>query len=169
MRRAILIALLTVAEGTASLAGVGGGAATAGFPDVPPWHWAHDGVQKSQDAGILIGYPAIAPQLVENAVFQIYDGFAHAGEAAAQTWVERFTYDRPANWPQPLQQSRIVRFALRDVRVVVHNDTATATFAAAVTTRQGPDVTTMRVALRRAGRDWQVDYASLAAGSALFR
>jgi len=169
MRRVILIGLLTIAAGATSLVGAGGAAQTATFPDVPPWHWAHDGVQKSQDAGVLIGYPTPTAQLVENAVFQVYDGFAHADAAAAQAWVERFTYNRPANWPQPLRRSRIAQFALRDVRVVVHNDTATATFVAGVVTRQGQDVTKMRVALRRAGQDWQVDYASLAAGSAAFR
>ena len=192
MKRVVLIGLLAFAAGTASLPGVGACAAAvpaharvvawqdlnargeharaqAAFPDVPPWHWAHDGVQKGQDAGILLGYPATAPQLVENAVFQVYDGFAHAGAPAAQTWVERFTYNRPASWPQPLQQSRVVRFALRDVRAAVQNDSATATFTAAVTTRQGQEMTKMRVALRRTGDDWQVDYASLAAGSAIFR
>jgi hypothetical protein len=169
MRRIILIGLLTLVSGTASVPGVGGRAAAAGFPDVPPWHWAHDGVQKGQDAGILLGYPATAPELVENAVAQVYDGFAHAGAGAAQAWVERFTYNRPANWPQPLQASRIVRFALREMRTAIHGNTATATFTAAVTARQGQDVSKMRVTLRREGEDWQVDYASLAAGSALFR
>ncbi len=169
MRRVILIGLLTLAAGAVSLPGEGGRAAAAAFPDVPPWHWAHDGVQKGQDAGILIGYPAPAPELVQNSVFQVYDGFAHGGAATAQAWVERFTYNRPATWPQPLQQSRIVRFALRDLRAALNNDTATATFTATVTTRQGQDVARMRVALRRSGEDWQVDYASLAAGSALFR
>ena len=192
MRHIILIGLLTLVSGTASVPGVGGRAAAvpararvvalqdwnarganargqAGFPDVPPWHWAHDGVQKGQDAGILLGYPATAPELVENAVSQVYDGFAHAGTGAARAWVERFTYNRPANWPLPLQRSRIVRFALRDMRTVPHGDTATATFTAAVTTRQGQDASKMRVTLRREGEDWQVDYASLAAGSALFR
>lgn len=165
----LIVGLLALAAGAASLLSVGDLAAAAPFPDVPPWHWAHDGVQKDQDARILIGYPASASELVQNAVFQVYDGFAHGNAAAAQSWVERFTYNRPANWPQPLQQSRIVRFALRDLRVSLNNDTAAATFAAAVTTRQGQETVRMRVALRRAGEDWQVDYASLAAGSALFR
>lgn len=169
MRHIILIGLLTLVPVTASVPGAGGRAAAAGFPDVPPWHWAHDGVQKAQDAGTLLGYPGTAPELVENAVAQVYDGFAHAGAAAAQNWVERFTYNRPANWPHPLQPSRIVRFALRDMRTAVHGDTATTTFTAAVTTRQGQDVTKMRVTLRREGEDWRVDYASLAAGSTLFR
>jgi hypothetical protein len=170
MNRVILIGLLAFAAGAASLPGVGGrAAAAAAFPDVPPWHWAHDGVQKDQDAGILIGFPATAPELVQNAVFQVYDGFAHAGAASAQAWVERFTYNRPASWPQPLVQSRIVQVALQDPSAAVSNDTATARFTAVVTTRQGRDVARMRVALRRAGGDWQVDYASLAAGSALFR
>ncbi len=164
-----MLILLWLVAGTAVVPGVGGRAAAAAFPDVPPWHWAHDGVQKGQDTGIFVGYPATAPELVENAVAQVYDGFAHAGAAAAQTWVERFTYNRPANWPQPLQASRIVRFALRDVRASVRGDTATATFTAAVATRRGQDVTKVRVTLRREGEDWQVDYASLAAGSALFR
>ncbi len=169
MKRVVLIGVLILVSGTASVPVAGSRAAAAGFPDMPPWHWAHDGVQKGQDAGIIVGYPATAPELVENAVFQVYDGFAHAGGAAAQTWVERFTFNRPANWPQPLQPSRVVRFALRDMRSAVRGDTATATFTAAVTTRQGTDTARMRVTLRREGEDWQVDYASLAAGSALFR
>src|SRR5262249_27973981 len=116
MGRIILIGLLTLVAGAAPLPRVGGRAAAPAFPDVPRWHWAHEGVQRGQDAGILRGYPAAAPELVQNAVFQIYDGFAHAGATAAQAWVERFTYNRPANWPQPLQRSRIMRFALRDLR-----------------------------------------------------
>lgn len=173
MRYVALIGLLAVAAGTISLPGAAGRAAAAGvlagFPDVPPWHWAHDGVQKGQDAGILIGYPATAAELVYNAVLQVYDGFAHAGAAGAQAWVERFTYNRPASWPQPLQQSRIVQFALRDVRTTVHDDMATVTFAAAVETLRGQAVAKMRVTLRRASDGWQVDYGSLAAGSPLFR
>ena len=55
------------------------------------------------------------------------------------------------------------------MRTAVQGDMATATFTAAVATRQGQDATKMRVTLRREGEDWQVDYASLAAGSALFR
>lgn len=168
MRHVPLIGVLAVAAATTWLSGTSRSAAAV-FPDVPPWHWAHDGVQKDQDAGILIGYPATPAELVENAVFQVYNGFAHAGASGAQAWVERFTYNRPATWPRPLQQSGIAQFALRDVRVAVHESTATATFTAAVTTRRGQEVTKMRVALRRTGEDWQVDYAGLAAGSALFR
>lgn len=168
MRRVLLIGCLAIAAATVCLSGTGRSAAAA-FPDVPPWHWAHDGVQKVQDAGIVIGYPAAPAELVENAVFQIYNGFAHAGASGAQAWVERFTYNRPAAWPQPLRQSGIFQFALRDMRAAVHDSTASAAFIAAVTTRRGQEVTKMRVALRRTGDDWQVDYASLAAGSALFR
>ena len=167
MNRAVVLGALAAATAIFAIPAPAGVAA-APFPDVPPWHWAHDAVQKGQDAGIVIGYPASPSQLVENSLFQVYDAFAHAGQAGAQAWAERFTYNRPAGWPQPLERSQLTQFVLRNVRVAVRDDTATATFTAAVMTRRGPAVANMRVVLRRAGDDWQVDYAGLAAGSALF-
>jgi len=140
------------------------------FPDVPPWHWASDAVMKDQGAGLVVGYPAAPAELAQNAVTQVYEGFAHAGAAGAREWVERFSHNRPANWPGPLQRSEVAQFTLNGMRVSVHDEAATATFTATVTTRQGRTVTTvMRVELRHSGPDWQVDYAGLASGSPLFR
>lgn len=163
-----------VAVPVALLAGlallIGHAGAAAGFPDVPPWHWAHDAVVKDEAVGVVVGYPATPAELVQNAVVQVYEGFAHAGATGAQEWVERFSYNRPATWPAPLQRSQLAQFTLRGISVGIGDGTATATFTAAVTTRQGQVVTTpMRVALRRNGQGWQVDYSSLASGSAFFR
>lgn len=151
---------------------LGGPAAAAQptFPDVPPWHWAYDAVMKLQQAGVFTGYPTPPAELAENSLIQVYDGFAHAGAPGAQRWVERFTYNRPAGWPAPLQHTQIEGFSLTTVQVAVRADTATSTFTAAVRTRDGKTATIpMRIGLRHNGQDWQVDYAALAAGSPLFR
>jgi hypothetical protein len=162
----LLAALVGVVVSTGVVGAVDGG----GFPDVPPWHWASDAVTKDQGAGLVVGYPAAPAELAQNAITQVYDGFTHAGAKGAQEWVERFSYNRPANWPAPLQRSQFVQVTLSGMRMAVHDDTATAAFTAAVATRQGRTVTTpMRVELRHNGGDWQVDYASLASGSSLFR
>jgi hypothetical protein len=146
------------------------GAASVPFPDVPPWHWAHDAVQKDQDAGLVIGYPASPAELAATAVTQVYDGFAHAAAPGAQEWVERFTYNRPPDWPAPLQRAQVARFALTGMALALSQETGTATFRAAVTTRAGRTVTSpMRVPLRFNGQDWQADYAALAAASPIFR
>jgi hypothetical protein len=145
-------------------------AAAAPFPDVPPWHWAYDSVQFDQAAGLLIGYPSTPRELAANSVTQVYDGFAHAGAQGAQEWIERFTYNRPPAWPSPLTRARVLRIGLGSIVVAVHEDAATATFTAAVTTRDGRTAaSSMRVALRFNGQDWQVNYADLAAGSPIFR
>jgi hypothetical protein len=169
MRTVFIEALLAALVGVAVSTGVAG-AENAGFPDVPPWHWASAAVTKDQGAGLVIGYPAAPVELAQNAIAQVYSGFAHAGAKGAQEWVERFTYNRPASWPAPLARSEFAQVTLSGMRMAVHDDTATAAFTAAVTTRQGRTVTTpMRVELRHIGGDWQVDYAGLAQGSALFR
>jgi hypothetical protein len=145
-------------------------AAEVPFPDVPPWHWAHDAVQQDQDAGLFVGYPSTPAELAANSVMQVYDGFAHASAPGAQEWVERFTYNRPSGWPAPLQRSQVRRFTLSGMAVTVSQDAGTAAFAAAVTMRDGRTATTsMRVPVRFNGQDWQVDYAALAAASAIFR
>jgi hypothetical protein len=143
---------------------------SGGFPDVPPWHWAYQGVLKDAQAGLLIGYPAAPAVLIENSITQVYGGFAHAQTPQAQAWVERFTFNRPPIWPGPLQQARLAAFSVRDVRPAVTGETATASFVAATQTRTGQSVTTpMRVTLRFTDGDWKIDYATLAAGSNLFR
>ncbi len=171
MTRAILgTGPLAIVAGIALCIGHAGAAASAPFPDVPPWHWAHDAVLKDQEAGMFVGYPATPAEFAQTSVTQVYEGFTHSGATGAQEWVERFSYNRPSTWPAPLQRSQIAQFTLRGMKVAVGDDTATATFTAAVTTRQGQVVTTpMRVALRHNGQDWQVDYATLQSGSALFR
>src|SRR5207302_10193327 len=87
----------------AATAPAGGSARTAApsFPDVPPWHWAYDSLIQLRDAGTVIEYPAAPGELNEISITQVYEAFAHAGERGAQAWVERFTYNRPADWPAP--------------------------------------------------------------------
>jgi len=164
---AVLLAVLT--SGPLFL-GAARAAETVPFPDVPPWHWAYNGIEKDRAAGLFEGYPAGPIELAANAVTQVYDGFVHSGAAGAQTWVERFTFNRPPTWPEPLQRSQILRFSLTGMRVRAGGDTAVVTFTATVTTRRAQTVTTpMRAALRYDGQNWQVDFASLASGSSLFR
>jgi hypothetical protein len=143
---------------------------TAGFPDVPPWHWAYQGVLKGAQAGLFIGYPATPEALIENSITQVYDGFVHARAQGAQGWIERFTYNRPAAWPAPLEHTQLVSFSIRDVRPTITGDAATAAFVAETQTRSGqPATTSMRVTLRLMDGDWKIDYAALASGSSLFR
>jgi hypothetical protein len=145
-------------------------APAAPSPDVPPWHWAYNALVRDAQAGLLIGYPTSPDELVMNAVMQVYEGFAHARTPEAQSWVERFTYNRPALWPGPLAHATLTSFALRGLAATVAGATATAAFTAQVTTGAGHTTTTpMRVSLRTIDGDWKVDYMTLAGGSALFR
>ena len=165
--RAIISCVLMA--GTLSAGGAARAAAPE-FPDVPPWHWAFDSVTKAHDAGILIGYPSPPEELIQAAITAVYDGFAHASSPGAGAWVARFTYDRPADWPAALARARVATFALTQVRPFVSGSTATATYTARVTIADGRALTgPMRVRLRTNGEDWQVDYATLAEGSVLFR
>ncbi len=149
---------------------IGGAAAAAPFPDVPPWHWAYDAITRDAAAGLIVGYPAAPADLIENSLTQVYDGFVHVGAKGAQGWVERFTYNRPAVWPAPFVHSQIAAFLLTGMRIAVTGEAATAQFSAAVTTRDGKTSTNqMRVQLRLSEGDWQVDYATLSAQSPLFR
>lgn len=156
----------------ALLTGVPAGAQpnAAGFPDVPPWHWAYQGVLKGAQAGLFIGYPAAPAALIENSITQVFDGFVHAQAQGARGWVERFTYNRPAAWPGPLEHTQLASFSIRDVRPTITDDSATATFVAETQTRAGGSATApMRVNLRLMDGDWKIDYATLASGSSLFR
>ena len=141
------------------------------FPDVPPWHWAYQGLLRSVQAGMFVGYPTAPAALVENAITQVYDGFAHAQAPEAEAWFERFTFNRPAGWPGPLARAQVVFFSLRDVMPrIISGDAATAAFVAETRTRAGRTATEpMRVNLRLIGGDWKIDYATLAAGSPIFR
>lgn len=171
MRR--VLGILALAAATSVAAGGVGCAQPTPFPDVPPWHWAYQAVMTDQAAGLFIGYPASPAALVQNSLVQVFDGFVHARAQGAQAWVDRFTYNRPANWPAPLQRSSLVAFALGGISVTVSGDTATASFVATQTVRGATGSQTVRspmhVQLRLSGQDWQVDYATLAAGSPVFR
>ncbi len=159
---------LTVATGAALIACAA--ATAAGFPDVPPWHWAYDAVTRDQDAGVIVGYPVSPAALIENAIAQVYDGFAHESAPGAQAWVERFSYNRPPDWPAPFRRSRLVAFSFTGMRASINGTTATAAFTATIGTLGGQTSTAqVRVGLRFNGMDWQVDYAALARASPLFR
>jgi len=159
--------LLATAAGVLLAVGI---ATAAPFPDVPPWHWAYDAVTRIHDAGLVQGYPSSPTELIETSITQVYDGFAHAAAPGAQEWVERFTYDRSAAWPAPFRRGEVAAFLLTGIRPTVNGDTAVATFHASVTLRGGSEQSaSMRVALRFNGDDWQVDYATLAQASPLFR
>src|SRR3989442_3489218 len=123
---ATVLALVAMAGGTAWAQG------PSAFVDVPPWHWAFEAVQQGATAGIFTGYPTDDSELVANALVQVYEAFAHAGHPGAQGWAEWFLTNTPSQWPQPLQRSRLLTFALEDVRVRVSGDRARATFVAAV-------------------------------------
>ena len=169
MRNLTAIISCVLMAGTLSAGGAARAAAPE-FPDVPPWHWAFDSVTKAHDAGILIGFPSPPEELIQAAITAVYDGFAHASSPGAEAWVARFTYNRPADWPAALARARVASFALTGVRPFVSGSTATATYTAHVTTADGRALTgPMRVRLRANGDDWQLDYATLAEGSVLFR
>ena len=140
-------------------------AAAAPFPDVPPWHWA------AEAAGLVIGYPSAPAELVANAVTQVYDGFLHAGAVGAQSWVERFTYDRPNEWPAPLHRAQIVAFDLSGMRITAGDNVATAEFTASVRPHPGAAAIARQVhaRLRYTGQGWQVDCATIAATDSTFR
>jgi hypothetical protein len=137
------------------------------FVDVPPWHWAFDGIQQGVEAGIFTGYPTSDSEHVANALAQVYEAFAHPGHPAAQAWAEWFLTNTPEAWPQPLRSSRLVRFTLEGVRVRVQGDRAAATGVVIATLRRDGGTATDRATLGveaakdRGGR-WRIDYASLA-------
>lgn len=145
-------------------------APAAPFPDVPPWHWAYQSVSRDTQAGLLAGYPAPPAELVENSLTQVFDGFVHARTPEAQAWVERFTYNRPASWPDPLERASITGFVLTGVTTSVSGKAATATFTASVTARTARATTTpMRVGLRLIDGNWKIDYATLTRQNPIFR
>lgn len=160
---ATVFALVTLATATAWAQG------PSAFVDVPPWHWAYDAVQQGAAAGIFTGYPTSDSELVANALVQVYEAFVHASHPAAQGWAEWFLTNTPSQWPQPLQRSRLLGFALQDVRVRVSGNRASVAFIAAVTVRADGGQSTARSPMEaRAEKDgsghWRVDYTALAAG-----
>lgn len=170
MRQIIVVLALVGLTGTTVFA-----QAPSPFVDVPPWHWAFDAVQQGAAEGIFTGYPTNDRDLVANALLQIYEAFAHPGHPSAQEWAEWFLTNTPSGWPQPLQRSRLVRYALENVQVRVSGDRATVTFVAAVTVRADGGPSSVRVPVEtRAEKDgsghWRIDYATLASAQPqLFR
>src|SRR2546422_914778 len=161
--RATVVAIVALAGGTAWAQG------PSAFVDVPPWHWAFEAVQQDATAGIFTGYPTDDSELVANALVQVYEAFAHSGHPGAQGWAEWFLTNTPSQWPQPLQRSRLLQFALEDVRVRVSGDRARATFVAAGTVGTGGRASTLRSPSQAQGEEdgsghWRIDYTALAAG-----
>src|SRR2546428_3282086 len=160
---AITLAIVALAAWTAWAQG------PSAFVDVPPWHWAFEAVQQGATAGVFTGYPTDDNELVANALVQVYEAFAHAGHPGAQGWAEWFLTNTPTQWPQPLHRSRLLKFALEDIRVRVSGDRARATFVAAVTggTHGGaaapPSPLHAPAAQKRAGPR-AIDYPAPAAG-----
>lgn len=160
----LLVALVLISAGKALSQPV-----TAALPvDVPPWNWAYQAVVFDQGQGLVNGYPAGPKALAANSIAQVYAGLAHADAAGAQAWIERFTYDRPADWPAPLERSTLASFSFEDMRIALAGTRATAAFTARLTTRAGMRISKkVRVPLRLKGSVWQVDYTDLAARSSL--
>src|SRR2546428_3397634 len=162
--RATVLAIVALAGGTAWAQG------PSAIVDVPPWHWAFEAVQQGATAGIFTGYPTDDSELVANALVQVYEAFAHDGHPGAQGWAEWFLTNTPAQWPQPLQRSRLLKFALEDVRVRVSGDHARPTFVAAVIVGtdggQAPLPSPVPAQARedRAG-PWRIDHTGPAAGT----
>lgn len=164
-RRLGLIVVLVLSLATTAAAQETG----AAFDDVPPWHWAFDAVQRLGAAGILVGYPRTDRDAALNAVSQVFEAFAHPSHAGARPWAERFLLNLPANWPQPLERSTLVRFRLENARAEVTGPAAVVSFVAVVAMRAGGAVVDSRRSLRvevRKDADGRlrVNYATLAAG-----
>ncbi len=161
MRTCVLVALLAMVPTATAVA------QPAAFVDVPPWHWAFDGLEKVASAGIFIGYPTDDRESAANALTQVYDAFVNAADPRAREWAERFLVNLPANWPQPLQRSPLLSFRLDDVRVTIRGDLGTIALIAAIGLRTaGGSATTrspMTVEVQRDRNRWRVNYASLAA------
>ncbi|OLD47246.1 MAG: hypothetical protein AUI83_14540 [Armatimonadetes bacterium 13_1_40CM_3_65_7] len=160
---AITLAIVALAAWTAWAQG------PSAFVDVPPWHWAFEAVQQGATAGVFTGYPTDDNELVANALVQVYEAFAHAGHPGAQGWAEWFLTNTPTQWPQPLHRSRLLKFALEDIRVRVSGDRARATFVAAVTVGTDGGQSALRSPIQaQAAKDgsghWRIDYTALAAG-----
>jgi hypothetical protein len=144
-------------------------AQSAGFEDVPPWHWAFEAVQRLGAAGIFVGYPSSDQERAINAVAQVYDAFAHPAHPAARGWAERFLVNLPATWPQTLERSTLLSFRLENARVETAGATIVVSYVALVTLRSSAGVVTssraaVRAELQRdADGRLRVNYATLAA------
>ncbi len=162
MLKAMLVAALVLLPSTAAWA-----QAPGVFDDVPPWHWAFESVQKVATAGLFIGYPSDDHDLAVNALIEVYEAFGHPVHPAAREWAERFLTTLPPTWPQPLVQSRVLRFNLEDAGVARVGDRGTISGVATVVLRTDGGSSSIRtplhVELRKLDGRWRVDYASLAA------
>ncbi len=165
MRARMLVIVLSVLAAFAPFAWA--------FEDVPPWHWAFDGVQKAASTGLVVGYPPVDRQSAINVVTQVYDAFAHSTHPVARAWAERFIAGPPAMWPQPLQRSALQAFRLEDVRVVLSGERGTVSFVAVVALKgaKAESRVRMRVEVRKdAEGRWRASYDDMAAGQpAIFR
>lgn len=136
--------------------------------DVPPWHWAHDAVDKLVAAGIIVGFPPNDRDLTINAVTQVYDAFVHASHPDAQAWAERFLTNLPAAWPQPLRRSALLRYRLEQFSTRLAQGKGTVSLVAVTVTRAGATSATTRTRVQAGveqdpdGR-WRVNYTSLVA------
>jgi len=169
--RAVMRAALSVLALIVLVAGIATAQApTPAFDDVPPWHWAFQAAQELAQKGILQGYPKADRELALNAVAQVFDSFAHARHPEARAWAERFLFNPPPNWPQPLERLNLLsfRFAETQVRLAGAEGTAAISLGARVKIAGPPFAkivqarVSVKVARDAAGR-WRVDYPSLAA------
>lgn len=132
--------------------------------DVPPWHWAFDAVKTLAEKGIVQGFPRNDRDLSLNAVVQVYEAFAHAAHPSAQAWAEAFLTNLPAEWPRPLQRSRLDSFAMieHQVRLDGPRGTVTALIVARLRTGAVSRARISAVVRREEAGRWRVDYATLA-------
>jgi hypothetical protein len=166
MRAALsVLALIVLVAGIATAQ-----APTPAFDDVPPWHWAFQAIQELAQKGMLLGYPKADRELALNGVAQVFDSFAHARHPEARAWAERFLFNLPPNWPQPLDRSSLLSFHFAETQVRLAGLQGTVTISLGARVRiAGPPFArivqtrfSLRVAKDGTGR-WRVDYASLAA------
>lgn len=145
--------------------------AAQSFDDVPPWHWARAAIDHLVAGGIIVGFPPNDRDLVLNAVTQVYESFAHASHPEAQAWAERFLTKLPANWPQPLQRSPLLRVRLEQFGTRLAQGKGSVLFVAVTATRSGTARARVQASVEQDpdGR-WRVNYTSLAAAQpGLFR
>ncbi len=139
------------------------------FEDVPPWHWAREAIDRLAAARVIVGFPPNNRDLAVNAITQVYESFVHASNPDAPAWAERFLTNLPANWPQPLQRSSLVRYRLEQFGVRFGaQGTGRVSFVAVTTVRSAGASLSRRASVQaevqqdREGR-WRVNYGSLAA------
>lgn len=139
------------------------------FEDVPPWHWAREAIDRLAAARVIVGFPPNNRDLAVNAVTQVYESFVHASHPDAPAWAERFLTNLPANWPQPLQRSSLVRYRLEQFGVRFGaQGTGRVSFLAVTAVRSAGATLSRRTSVQadvqqdHEGR-WRVNYGSLSA------